>query len=283
MTNHSGVQRRTGVCSWSLQPSSARDLARLVTETGLPSVQLALDPVRTGSTPADELETSLRSSGIAVLSGMMAMAGEDYSTLRSIRETGGIVPDETWESNLESAQENARLARRFGIRLVTFHAGFVPHDAHEPRRAVMAERLEKLATTFADEGIDIALETGQEDAGTMLSLVQSLQRYRVGINFDPANMILYGMGDPVSALETLAPFVRQVHIKDAQASNVPGEWGTEVAVGEGDVDWPAFFRVLDAHRLNVDLVIEREAGNQRVADIRSAAALVRRESGNRDE
>ena len=87
-------------------------------------------------------------------------------------------------------------------------------------------------------------------------------------------MILYGMGDPVAALRTLSARVLQIHIKDAVASAVPGSWGQEVRVGTGQVDWPAFFAVIEEQKLDVDLMIEREAGDERVADMRVARKLV---------
>jgi sugar phosphate isomerase/epimerase len=97
----------------------------------------------------------------------------------------------------------------------------------------------------------------------------------VGVNFDPANMILYGMGDPVAAIRTLAPHVVQVHVKDAVPTAVPGTWGREVVSGTGAVDWTAFLAAVRALPRVVDLVIEREAGPTREADIQSAVALLR--------
>ncbi|HIA27537.1 MAG TPA: hypothetical protein EYN79_05370, partial [Planctomycetes bacterium] len=88
-------------------------------------------------------------------------------------------------------------------------------------------------------GVKLALETGQESAATLEGALEALGRSDVGVNFDPANMILYGMGNPVEALVRLAPRVAQIHIKDALASEVAGEWGSEVVVGTGEVDWQA--------------------------------------------
>ena len=105
-------------------------------------------------------------------------------------------------------------------------------------------------------------------------ITDELDRPDAGVNFDPANMILYGMGDPVDALRRLAPRVRQVHVKDARAARMPGTWGEEVRVGTGEVDWPAFFGVLRAGAPHVDLMIEREAGEDRVGDILRARELV---------
>ncbi|HEX7090135.1 MAG TPA: sugar phosphate isomerase/epimerase family protein [Longimicrobiales bacterium] len=267
---------RLAVSSWSLLPRSPRELVERVRAAGLDAVQLALDPVRTGAMPLERLRAELEATGVRVLSGMMATAGEDRSTLESLRRTGGLVPDATWEENFAAAQEDARVAEELGITLVTFHAGFIPPEAGDPRRRVLAERVRRIARVFVDRGTRVALETGQETAATLAEVLAELGDTGVGVNFDPANMILYGTGDPVRALRRLAPWVRQVHIKDAVAAEHPGELGREVPVGEGDVNWTAFFAALRAAELRVDLVIEREAGEQRVADVRRARELVER-------
>ena len=216
----------------------------------------------------------LAEAGIEVLSGMMGMKDEDYSTLDSIRVSGGVRPDESWEENLDAARGNAALARRLGLDLVSFHAGFLPHDPADPERPVLIERLRALIDAFAAEGVRAAFETGQDEAQTLAGVLEGPDRGSVGVNFDPANMILYDMGDPVDSLERLAAWVRQVHVKDAIRTQVPGQWGAEVPAGAGEVDWARFFGVLAARGIDVDLVIEREAGEQRVADVRTARALI---------
>ena len=265
---------RLGVCSWSLQPRSAPHLAEGIHAAGLGAVQLALDPLRAGEMPVEQVLDAFTDPPIGVLSGMMAMAGEDYSSLGSIRQTGGLVPDDTWEENLAAARDNAALAGELGLELVSFHAGFIPHDTGSSTYGVMLERLRTIAGLFAGRGVRVALETGQETAAAMLDLLARLETPTVGVNFDPANMILYGAGDPVEALRQLRSRVLQVHIKDALPAARAGEWGTEVPAGEGAVDWGAFFAALRDGPA-VDLVIEREAGDRRVADVRLAVALVR--------
>jgi L-ribulose-5-phosphate 3-epimerase len=267
------AQPPVGVCSWSLQPGSVAELVGRVHATGLSAMQLALDPVRLGAMPLEELQPALQDAGIAVLSGMMAMDGEDYSTLESIRQTGGVAVDERWPDNRAAARDNARIARALGIRLVTFHAGFLPHDVHDPRRRILLERVRDIAATFRDHDVAVALETGQEAADTLLLALDAMGG-DIGVNFDPANMILYGMGDPVAALRDLAPHVVQVHIKDAIPPGTPGTWGSEVPVGTGSVDWAAFFAVLAGLATRPALVIEREAGTDRVADIRTARQVI---------
>lgn len=266
---------RVGVCSWSLRPCSVEALLKGVGACGLDAVQLALDPIRRGEWDEAEVVERLRSSGISVLSGMMAMAGEDYSTLAAIERTGGVAPDETWAANRAAAVENAAIARRLGIGLVTFHAGRVPGDRADPRRAETLRRIRVIGEMFAEAGVRIAFETGQDSARDLVETLEELADLEPGVNFDPANMLLYGSDDPIGALRRLSVWVRQAHIKDAKPPARRGQWGEEVRAGEGSVDWRAFFETLRERAPGVDMVIEREAGDDRVGDVIAAARLVR--------
>ena len=263
-----------GVCSWSLKPDSPESLAETLLRLEIPACQLALSPVVAGEPGWEHAVEILRDRGITILSAMMSTKGEDYSTLETIRQTGGLTPDATWPDNLEHAHRVAAFAQANGIALVTLHAGFLPHGAADPRYTIMVDRLRNVADCFADRGVKLGLETGQEHAGTLLGLLEVLDHPSVSVNFDPANMLLYGMGDPVDALRELAPRVCQVHIKDAVVTSEPGTWGQEVPVGEGAVDWAAFFLVMEEYGLDVNLIIEREAGPSREEDILTARDLV---------
>ena len=186
-----------------------------------------------------------------------------------IHSDNGGIAGFAWEQNWKNIQATAAL-RKLGLKLVTFHAGFLPHEEKDPRSANCGSAIE-IADVFAARNIMLALETGQETAAVLLDLLQKLTRPNVGVNFDPANMILYDKGNPIEASRALGPFIRQVHIKDARRTKGPGTWGEEVVAGTGEVDWRAFFTVLDQVAFKGDLCIEREAGNQRGADIRAAA------------
>ena len=266
---------RLGVCSWSLRPASAAELAERVRATGLAWVQLALDPLREGAWPVAATRATLAEAGIGIVSGMMGTVGEDYSTLDSIRESGGVRPDRHWEANRRNASACARIAHELGLDLLTFHAGFLPEE-HGAERTKLVARLREIVDRCAEHGVRVAFETGQETAANLHEFLQELARPSAGVNFDPANMILYGMGEPVAALAELAPSVRQIHVKDARRAARSGEWGSEVPAGTGEVDWQRFFAVVARERLAVDFLIEREAGEERVADIRTARALVER-------
>jgi len=266
---------RLAVCSWSLQPNSPADLLAKLEPTGVRRVQLALDPLRDDPAWSGTPEL-LRQSGVSIVSGMFGCVGEDYSTLETIRLTGGIAPDATWERNWKNIQATASLAQRLGLELVTFHAGFLPHDPSDPSFTRLKQRLVQTADAFQACGIALALETGQETAAVLSESLQQLGKENVGVNFDPANMLLYDKGDPIEALRQLGPWIRQVHIKDARRTKVPGTWGEEVVAGTGEVDWPEFFHALGQIGFQGNLCIEREAGNQRGADIRAARELIDR-------
>ncbi|MEE2907854.1 MAG: sugar phosphate isomerase/epimerase family protein [Planctomycetota bacterium] len=269
-----------GVCSWSLQPDSPGDLVSRLVSTGLSKVQLALSPVVSDRECWGDVIGVLEAAGFSIASGMMAPVGEDYSTLETIARTGGIRPDITWPANEAMARAMAVVARGAGIELVTLHAGFLPHDREDPERGRMVQRLQTLASIFSDQGIRVAFETGQETADTLVEVLNDIDRDSVGVNFDPANMVLYGMGDPVEALRILSPYVFQIHIKDAVPPETPGTWGQEVPVGTGTVDWSGFFKVLESNTLEVEAIIEREAGGSRVEDVLTAADLVRSHVGS---
>jgi sugar phosphate isomerase/epimerase len=265
---------RLAVCSWSLQPKDPQQLVQQLRTIGLGRLQLALDPLRENPAVWGATGELLRQQDIAIVSGMFGTVGEDYSTPESIRRTGGLVPDDTWEENWENAQTNADLASQLGLRLVTFHAGFLPHEESDPEFEKLQHRIRLVADLFAAKGIGLAFETGQERAETLKVFLQKLGRSNIGVNFDPANMLLYDQGDPIEALRTLGPWVKQCHIKDAHRPKTPGVWGEEVPAGTGQVDWKQFFAVLREGPFGGWCAIEREAGTQRVEDIVRAKGLV---------
>ncbi len=270
---NSDLTQRLAVCSWSLQPDDPQDLVAKLQATGIQRVQIALDPLRDAPKAWKRLPDLLDTKEIEIVSGMFGCVGEDYSSLESIRLTGGIAPDATWEQNWKNMQATAALAHLLGLKLVTFHAGFLPHRKTDKHFSKMLGRLDEVAEIFERANIVLGLETGQETAPVLLGWLKKLDRQNVGINFDPANMILYGKGDPIEALKVLGGWIRQVHLKDAIPAKRAGTWGEEVPAGKGAVDWPAFFETLKQLKFTGPIVIEREAGTRRVEDIRRAKTV----------
>ena len=273
------VAHRLAVCSWSLQPETPEQLLDQLQAIGLSRLQIALDPIRENPAVWGKIGSACAAAGVTLVSGMFGTVGEDYSTLDSIRRTGGLVPDATWPENWKNIQADAALAERLGLKLVTFHAGFLPHDPKESSHPVLLDRMRQVARLFAARQIRLALETGQETAATLRDFLQQLERENVGVNFDPANMILYDKVNPIEALRTLGPWLLQCHIKDALKTRRRDTWGEEVVVGKGEVDWHLFFQVLAELQFAGFCSIEREAGNHRIQDIRAARQYVETVTG----
>jgi sugar phosphate isomerase/epimerase len=265
------------VCSWSLKPVDAAGLATLVKETGLADVQLALNPlIKLDAAGRKAYFDTLKSAGITVVSGMVGFPGEDYGSIAKIRETGGLMPDADWPTRKQIAIDGARVAVDAGVTSMTSHVGFVPAAGH-PKYATARDRIGEVAREMAKLGVTFLFETGQEKAEELHHLLTDLNAPNIGANFDPANMILYGAGDPVSAVHKLGKHVRQVHVKDATASAQPGEqWGAEVVYGSGQVPHQAFADALKAIGFTGPLVIEREAGPQRVQDVKTAVEVLKK-------
>ncbi|MDP7009343.1 MAG: sugar phosphate isomerase/epimerase family protein [Phycisphaerales bacterium] len=258
-----------GICSWSLKPNSPEELIEGLHACDLNTVQLALVPLVEDPRWAS-YKSIFENAGINILSGMLEPAGEDYSTLATIEKTGGVREDSSWEVTLDRAKKIVDAAYELGLTLVSFHAGFLPEKQSSERRTLL-DRIRIIADVFALKGISIALETGQETAPVLLGVLEELSKPNIGVNFDPANMILYGKGDPIDAAKMLSPFILQVHIKDAIPTMEFGTWGTEVVVGTGRVDWDAFLQVIPH---DVPRIIEREAGEDRIGDIQKAISYI---------
>jgi L-ribulose-5-phosphate 3-epimerase len=265
-----------GVCSWSLHPKDTADLAAQVKEAGLSHVQLGLAglSVMAATQKLSELNR-LKAANISITGGMVGFAGEDYSSIANIRRTGGFVPDQDWASRKAITQQAAQLAQDLGLPHISAHVGFVPpHGQHGYHAAV--ERIREIADMFAKHNLSLLMETGQEKADELLEFLHDLKRDNVFINFDPANMILYGAGEPIAAIKTLGKFIRHVHVKDATASANPGvDWGIEVPFGTGEVGPKRFLQALHDIGYAGPLCIEREAGAQRLADVKAAVEALR--------
>ena len=266
---------RIGVCSWSWQQPMA-GVAAEMEKSGVKGVHLALGPFiapdRRHGAGEDAAAWKLVKDKVAkgewvVMSTMVGMVGEDYSTLKTIRETGGIVPDATWEANQKIVARGAELTAELGCRYMSTHAGFL--DESDPKAlAKYVERVTWMRDECAKRGVTLILESGQETAEDLAKFMEKVPG--VGINFDPANMILYAKGRPLDAVRRLAPWIRQVHVKDACQTKVPGTWGTEVQWGAGEVGGKAFIAELQALGYDGNFVIEREGGSDRAGDIRLA-------------
>ena len=263
---------RVGCCSWSWR-LPMKEVAAQMDKAGIKGVHLALGPFiapdeRHGAAEgADTLmfvKEKIAKGEWKLMSTMIGTVGEDYSTLETIKATGGIVPDRHWEANKRIVTRGAQLTQELGCKYMSTHAGFL--DESNPKAfKKYVERVTWMRDECRKYGVILILESGQETAEDLAAFMPHVPG--VGINFDPANMILYAKGKPMDALRVLYPWIRQVHIKDACETKQPGSWGTEVAWGTGEVGGKAFLAQLEALGYTGNYVVEREAGEDRPGDI----------------
>lgn len=229
---------------------------------------------------AAEVAERLQRLGIEVTCVFAGFAGESYADIPTVQRTVGLVPADNRDERVAELKEIADFAARLGVKGVGLHLGFVPHDPRSETYRQVVQTTRDVCDYCAAQDQAIHLETGQEPADVLEAFLETVGRENLFVNFDPANMILYGCGEPLPALERIGRFVRSVHCKDAKWSDQPGaSWGTEVPLGEGDVDFPQFLRILEAIRYQGPLTIEREIPQdpgRQLEEIGNGVKLLRR-------
>lgn len=256
-----------GVCSWSLQ-MDINSVAKTLSKIGIDHVHLEIRPALEKG--REDYLNAVREKNWTISATMINFPQEDYSTLERIKMTGGIVPDEYRKQNHRDCAAAVKVTSKLGVDYMTMHAGFID-ESNTEYADKFRERICSIADIAHEEGIMLLLETGQETAQELRQFLEELNHPAIGINFDPANMILYDKGDPVEAIHELAPWIRHVHIKDAIRTEQPGTWGREVPWGEGQVGQERFLNALGEIGFEGVLSIEREAGDDRLSDIKLAA------------
>jgi sugar phosphate isomerase/epimerase len=251
-----------GVCSWSLQVGSVAELRRLVDGLGINVVQIACgDPHHASWEEGESMPAVARASGLQMTGAMLGFPGEDYKTPATIKATGGFGDPATRSERLGRLEWALERTLALGLSDLMLHAGFLPEPG-DPDRPAMLATLARAAELAASRGVTLAFETGQETALLLRQTLDELGAPNLKVNFDPANMLLYNMGDPIRAVEILGPDIRSVHVKDARRPTTPGQWGEEVPLGQGEVNIRKFVQTLRSVGYAGPLVVEREVGDQ---------------------
>ncbi len=249
-------------------------------ELGIKSVQVHTPhkESRTRET-ADKFLARLKEYGIEVSCVFLGFEGESYETIKIASETVGFVPAATRQARLAEAREISDFVKLLGVEALGSHIGFVPHDRQSDEYRDMVKAIQDLCDYLKGNGQRLHLETGQEKAENLLAFLNDVGRDNIFINFDPANLILYGMGNPIESLKAVGQYVRSVHCKDGtKTTGEPGvDWGCEVPFGTGQVNAGLFLKTLKELGYDGPLTIEREIPEDPVrqkAEIEQALMLI---------
>ncbi len=186
-------------------------------ELGIPSVQLHA-PHAGSRTQAKAQEFLARcvDAGITVTAVFGGFEGESYADIATTAKTVGLVPEATRAARVQEMKEISDFAKLLGCSTVALHIGFVPPDRSSASYTGLLDVTRDLLDHVAANGQQLNLETGQETADHLLEFIDDVGRPNLFINFDPANMILYGTGDPIEALKKVGHLVKSIHCKDAK-------------------------------------------------------------------
>ena len=251
----------------------------VIAQLKLPTIQLHA-PHAGGRDEASalKLKAQLEEMNVQCTAVFGGFEGESYADIPTVVKTIGLMPEATRASRLAEMKEISDFSKWLGSDAVALHLGFIPEEPSDQRYQAIVDVTRELCDHCDAHQQYLHLETGQETAAGLLQFIDQVKRSNLKINFDPANMILYGTGEPIEALREVGKHVRSVHCKDGTWSDKPGDtWGTEVPLGTGDVNMEAYLRTLDEIGYEGPLTIEREIPQdpeRQKAEIGSAIELL---------
>ena len=250
-----------------------------VTRLGIRCGQLAI-PGDLDLNSAPLWRAALAEAAFTVYTVFATFSGESYADIPTVHDTVGFIPPATRAEREKRTLEVSNFASIIGAQGIATHIGFLPEDSGDPDYVAVREMVRRVCDHAAAHGQTFALETGQESASVLLDFLHDVNRDNLGINFDPANMILYGTGDPVEALGILGEHILSVHCKDGDwpDQSVPGALGVEQPLGKGAVGVERFLKQLRHVGYTGPLAVERETHDaaQRLRDVEAGVELLRR-------
>jgi len=227
---------------------------------------------------APQWKEALQAANFTATAVCAAYLGEDYSDIPTVKRTVGFIPPLTRDVREKRTYRVIDFGAAIGAKSISIHIGFVPSEPGDPDYVAVREIARRVCDYAAIHGQTFALETGQESAPELLAFLRDVNRENLGINFDPANMILYGTGDPIEALDVLGKYVLSVHCKDGDwpPAAQPNALGQEKNLGGGAVGIERFLDKLAKIGYSGPLTIEREGVDsaQWLKDVESSIQLI---------
>jgi L-ribulose-5-phosphate 3-epimerase len=240
-----------------------------VSELGLPTSQIFVDEFEPEI--AGRLRQALDKYKIEATSVVVGGPGKEVWDFYQGPLTIGLVPRPTRAARIAQIKKASDFAKQCGIPAVQTHCGFIPENPNDPVYNETVTTLREVAQYCKRNGQNFRYETGQETPITLVRAMGDVGVDNQGVNFDLANLILYGKANPVDAIEILGPYVQGIHAKDGMWPTNPKELGQEVPIGKGKVDFPVIIERLKLLHYRGAVTIEREiSGPQQVEDVRAS-------------
>ena len=218
-----------------------------------------------------------RAAGVAVAALWAGLPGPRKWNFTEGPVALGLVPPQYRSERVASLKASAGFARKIGAPAIVTHCGFIPENMTDPEYPPVVEAVREVAEHCASLGLEFWFETGQETPVVLLRIIQRVGTGNLGINLDPANLLLYGKGSPVDALHVFGQHVRNVHVKDGFPPTDGESLGREAQVGRGMVRFPEFVAKLKGLGFDGEWIIEREIaeGEGKNRDIQETVSNLR--------
>ncbi|MBS1851067.1 MAG: sugar phosphate isomerase/epimerase [Acidobacteria bacterium] len=235
----------------------------------LPTAQLGLEDF----SPAmvEKTRQAIQQTGIEVTAINCSGPGNLIYDFYQGPETIGVVPVKFRAARVQQLKAASDFARKVGVHAVHTHCGFIPENPNDPNYEGTVKALKEVISHVRENGQNFLFETGQETPVTLLRAIRDVGLDNQRVNLDTANLILYGKGNPVDALDVIGKYVGGLHAKDGLFPTDPAKLGEEVAIGQGKANFPEIVRKLKALNYSGPITIEREIeGPQQGEDIRQS-------------
>jgi sugar phosphate isomerase/epimerase len=190
--------------------------------------------------------------------------------------TLGLVPATFRESRVQDLVAAADIAKKLGIENIITHCGYIPENPYSEIYRELIAVLRYICEIYKNNGLYFCFETGQETPVTLLRVIEDVGTGNLGINLDPANLLMYGKANPVDAVDIIGKYVRSVHAKDGEYPTNSRNLGVEKPIGQGRVNFPALIGKLKEKGFDGSLIIEREIpeGDEQDRDILNEKELL---------
>ena len=242
---------------------------RQVADLGLDSCQLACwDEGKMTDDMAKAIKSATKKYNVEISAFWCGWSGPAIWDFYAGPHTLGIVPEAYREMRCAELKNGADFAARLGVRDVITHLGFIPEIPLSKEFSDVTLAVRDIALHLKKNEQRFLFETGQETPVTLKRLISDVGTGNLGINLDPANLIMYGKANPIDALDVFGEYVMGVHAKDGKYPTSSRRLGAETRIGEGKVNFPEFIKKLHEVGYDGPLSIEREiSGEQQRADI----------------
>ncbi len=253
-----------------------REAFQKMTESGFSCCQLvSWNPTLWTDEEAEHILSAAKEFGVTITAFWCGYTGPVIWNFYEGQETLGLVPVAYRHQRMNELLAGAAFAKKLGVSDVVTHVGYLPENPCDPNFAGVVVCIRHIADKLKESNQNFLFETGQETPVTLLRTIEEIERDNVFINLDTANLILYGKGNPVDALDVFGKYVKGLHCKDGRFPTNGRELGEEVPIGEGKANLRAVIQKLHALSYTGTLTIEREIeGAQQDVDILNARALL---------